>query len=611
MLKRYTAVVSSKQNLKSHFILACLIVLIITNVYAQTFPKSPEPWREEYNISLNGFQFSHPMTVINQSDLDKMKERIANNVEPQRTAFDELISEASAQLAFVPDAPATMDIMGGYEPNSNLSEMREWLWRNCHAAYTCALAYAFTDETVYAEKAKEVLMDWANTGTTFTGGDRGLQLGSWFSPMLYAADLIYDYVEWSEAERNVFRSWWRNNCVLDGDVLDVMRRKDNNWKDAGILGILSAAVVLEDTLYLKEALIQLKSYFFSRTDEYVRLPGPGWKIKKDENGAYLPREVVRNEGSSGLTYTAYALTTMVQCLEIARYSGFNFWYNSTEEEATIEDVINQYYAWDLKNEPFPWNSNPKKTDKRRNSYELANTFLNVDPELKDWVMSHWPQLNGREGDEYCTLNKGDLLGTGILPPNKPDSLIANPVSHDQVNLTWKDRSTDEEGFQISRKKENSAYIMITVTDSNTTFYHDRNFLSENTTYTYKVRAYRGTFVSPYSEEIKITTLDDPTVIWEDSFDGSHGIPYKMCLEQNYPNPFNPGTIINYELRIKSDVDLSVYNLMGQKVTTLISNTQPAGYHQVEWNASGFSAGVYYYVLEAGDFRDVKKMVLLK
>jgi hypothetical protein len=83
------------------------------------------------------------------------------------------------------------------------------------------------------------------------------------------------------------------------------------------------------------------------------------------------------------------------------------------------------------------------------------------------------------------------------------------------------------------------------------------------------------------------------------------------LKQNYPNPFNPKTIINYELEIMNDVDLSIYNILGKKVATLVSKRQEAGNHQVEWDGNGHTSGVYYYRLEAGAFRDVKKMMLLK
>ncbi len=385
-----------------------IYLIFPSTVNAQPYPKSPEPWREEYNIVLDSFEFSHPMTVINKTELIAVRENIQNNVEPQISAYLALISEAAVQLGFTPDAPASMNIMGGYEPNSNLGEMRDWLWRNCHSAYTCGLAYALTDETEYADKALEVIMDWANTYTTFTGGDRGLQLGSWFSQMLYAADLIWAYPGFSAADKDQLKKWVRNKWLDEGDVLDVMRRKDNNWKDAGILGTMSASVILEDTLLLKESLVQLKSYFFSRTDDYVKIKGPHWKVRKDYKGIYLLREVVRNDGSSGLTYTAYALTTMSQCFEIARYAGHNYWHDTTEDGATIQDVIEQYYAWDILNDPFPWHTSPNKTTNRRNCYELANTHFDLSEPMRQWIENNRP-LKGREGDEYITLTKGTAI----------------------------------------------------------------------------------------------------------------------------------------------------------------------------------------------------------
>jgi len=83
------------------------------------------------------------------------------------------------------------------------------------------------------------------------------------------------------------------------------------------------------------------------------------------------------------------------------------------------------------------------------------------------------------------------------------------------------------------------------------------------------------------------------------------------LHQNYPNPFNPKTIINYELSITNDVDLSIYNVLGQKVVTLVAEKQIAGQHSIRWNASGLPNGIYYYRIKAGNFQNVKKMILLK
>jgi flagellar hook assembly protein FlgD len=94
------------------------------------------------------------------------------------------------------------------------------------------------------------------------------------------------------------------------------------------------------------------------------------------------------------------------------------------------------------------------------------------------------------------------------------------------------------------------------------------------------------------------------------------VPLTYSVSQNYPNPFNPVTSINYEIPKESFVTISVYNLVGQKVTDLVSNLHPAGYHNIMWNSTdvsgkAVSSGVYIYTIQADDFRAVKKMVLMK
>ncbi len=94
------------------------------------------------------------------------------------------------------------------------------------------------------------------------------------------------------------------------------------------------------------------------------------------------------------------------------------------------------------------------------------------------------------------------------------------------------------------------------------------------------------------------------------------MPNAYALSQNYPNPFNPSTVINYSLPAPSEVNLSIYNILGQKVVTLIDSHQPAGYHSISWNGRNesskpVSSGVYFYRVEAGNFTQSKKMILLK
>ncbi|HES60059.1 MAG TPA: T9SS type A sorting domain-containing protein [Caldithrix sp.] len=87
------------------------------------------------------------------------------------------------------------------------------------------------------------------------------------------------------------------------------------------------------------------------------------------------------------------------------------------------------------------------------------------------------------------------------------------------------------------------------------------------------------------------------------------------LDQNYPNPFNPVTVINYSVgaihELPVQVDLSIYNSLGQKVCTLISEKQNPGHYSVAWNASEFASGIYYSRLKSDTNSQVKKMLLIK
>ena len=88
-------------------------------------------------------------------------------------------------------------------------------------------------------------------------------------------------------------------------------------------------------------------------------------------------------------------------------------------------------------------------------------------------------------------------------------------------------------------------------------------------------------------------------------------PVSFRLDQNYPNPFNPSTKISYTLPNASTVNLSVFNVLGQEVATLVNENQNAGEHFVNFNAANLSSGVYFYTLKTGNFTETKKMALMK
>lgn len=94
-------------------------------------------------------------------------------------------------------------------------------------------------------------------------------------------------------------------------------------------------------------------------------------------------------------------------------------------------------------------------------------------------------------------------------------------------------------------------------------------------------------------------------------EGKTQIPTRFSLSQNYPNPFNPATKIEFALPRESNVKLKIYNLLGQEVETLISKVMPAGNHTIDFDATKLPSGIYVYRIEAGDFIQSKKMLLMK
>jgi hypothetical protein len=92
---------------------------------------------------------------------------------------------------------------------------------------------------------------------------------------------------------------------------------------------------------------------------------------------------------------------------------------------------------------------------------------------------------------------------------------------------------------------------------------------------------------------------------------SHGMPLHCALAQNFPNPFNPSTTIRYGLPSRSHVTLTVFNVLGQQVSTLVDGEREAGFHEVSFDASGLASGVYLYRLQAGSFVESRKLAVVR
>ncbi|MCE1187757.1 MAG: T9SS type A sorting domain-containing protein, partial [Ignavibacteria bacterium] len=123
------------------------------------------------------------------------------------------------------------------------------------------------------------------------------------------------------------------------------------------------------------------------------------------------------------------------------------------------------------------------------------------------------------------------------------------------------------------------------------------------------KATNGTAVRAMVASGKSITITDQNI---SVLSISNGVEVRMFeLQQNYPNPFNPSTTIRYSIPEKATVQLVVYNQLGQKVANLVNEEKAAGQYEATWNASNMPSGVYFYELQAGQFKATKKLILMK
>jgi len=125
-----------------------------------------------------------------------------------------------------------------------------------------------------------------------------------------------------------------------------------------------------------------------------------------------------------------------------------------------------------------------------------------------------------------------------------------------------------------------------------------------------------TIATDNAGNVEMKSVADDSVVVSVASPESPAIPEEFTLYPNYPNPFNPTTTIRYDLPNASDLKLEIYNILGQKVITLVDKKQPAGFHAIQWdgkNSTGVSvaSGIYIYRVRAGGFVKARKMLLLK
>jgi hypothetical protein len=194
--------------------------------------------------------------------------------------------------------------------------------------------------------------------------------------------------------------------------------------------------------------------------------------------------------------------------------------------------------------------------------------------------------------------------SGQIVPVELTSFTAT-ANENEVVLNWSTATeTNNQGFEV-QKSFNGEFETIafvnghgTTTQTQVYSYSDKNVNAGSYSYRLKQIDFNGTF--EYSNAVEVEVI----------------APAEFNLAQNYPNPFNPSTMISFRLAVDSKVSMTVFNVLGQEVATLVNTNMVAGSHNVNFDASSLNSGVYIYRVEASgidgtNFVDVKKMILTK
>ncbi len=209
-------------------------------------------------------------------------------------------------------------------------------------------------------------------------------------------------------------------------------------------------------------------------------------------------------------------------------------------------------------------------------------------------------IMGTESGELCIFNGSSWNVFNMSSAWEPNNSITS-IKVDNGGTVWFGTYTEGLGMYDGRQ------LLL--------YYHDNSGILSNQVL-----------------DLGIATVSDSTSIWVSTFDNNQhsysglsiltianstgvnensSIPSKFQLLQNFPNPFNPTTVIKYTVAKESRVTLNVYNLLGEKIATLVNANQKAGNYKVNFNASNLTSGVYFYTLKAGNFKETKKMLLIK
>ncbi|MBK7499522.1 MAG: T9SS type A sorting domain-containing protein [Ignavibacteriales bacterium] len=340
-----------------------------------------------------------------------------------------------------------------------------------------------------------------------------------------------------------------------------------------------------------------KVYYKSSADKFI-VEYKDWPGYYSGTGPFTFQIVLHKNGRINIYYKTILGSSNSSSVGIENLDGTDGLQVVRDASYLANDLALMFYA----DPEWLFSNNFQGTIFNGNSVGVILNFITDDLELGDYSM-----------DMEITTN--DPVNPFIVVPIRMTVTNEVPVEllsfnaemvDGNVVLNWSTATeTNNSGFSVERAVrsqqspisnwENTGFVSGKGTTTEKTFYSYSDKNEKPGTYLYRLKQidFDGTF--SYSSEVEIEVTG----------------PKDFALYQNYPNPFNPSTTIKFALPVKTNLSLSVYNTLGEKVAEIFNGELEEGYHEMMFNASGLSSGIYFYKIESENYSATKKLMLLK
>ena len=308
----------------------------------------------------------------------------------------------------------------------------------------------------------------------------------------------------------------------------------------------------------------------------------------------------------------------VSWADIQNLNGLNtndilFDWSGVWTHATQMDPYKAYYfnnTNNLQSLKIPYNFAAAKNSARASYENYPGNFIKLSLIQKDQVKSY--TVAGFDKSAKKDYDKYDIFA----PPgyfdevriNIEDQNISDPYKH--LSVDYRPGVNEGQSFDLMIKNTTKQAVKL-IADGMAGFSnYEVYLLDKNLNKFYNLKEQNEISFTPVHEKYDFQLLIGGETYINNVKKGD--LPAEYTLFQNYPNPFNPSTLIKYQIRDNNTiVELKVFNILGKEVKTLLNEVQDSGTHEVEFNASDFSSGVYFYTLKASSYTATKKMILIK